>query len=123
MTATTLAQAQSSLDGFCAGPADARPRRTGDGTRTTVGELAGAEPLLALPAAPYPATVIVSRTVGANAAVALRGNPYSVPPWLAAARVQCRRRLGTSMLEICSAAGSLLAGDGLPPQRSGTIEG
>ena len=61
MTATTPAQAQSSLDGFCAGPADARPRRTGDGTRTTVGELAGAEPLLALPAAPYPATVIVSR--------------------------------------------------------------
>src|SRR5204863_5969825 len=115
MTATTPAQAQSSLDGFCAGPADARPRRTGDGTRTTVGELAGAEPLLALPAAPYPATVIVSRTVGANAAVAFRGNSYSVPPGLAAARVQCRRRLGTSMLEICSAAGVVLAGHRLAP--------
>ncbi len=61
MTATTPAEAQRSLDAFCAGPADARPRRTADGGRTTVGALAGAEPLLALPAAPYPATVIVSR--------------------------------------------------------------
>src|SRR5437868_4538760 len=56
MTAATPAQAQSSLDGFCAGPADARPRRTGDGTRTTVGELAGPAPLPALPAAAQPAT-------------------------------------------------------------------
>jgi transposase len=121
MTAATPAQAQSSLDGFCAGPADARPRRTGDGTRTTVGELAGAEPLLALPAAPYPAAVIVSRTVGANAAVAFRGNSYSVPPGLAGAQVQCRRRLGTSMLEICSAAGVVLAWHRLAPDGAGTM--
>ena len=50
MTATTPAEAQSSLDAFCACPADDRPRRTADGQRTTVGGLAGAEPLLALPA-------------------------------------------------------------------------
>ena len=121
MTATTPAQAQSSLDGFCAGPADARPRRTGDGTRTTVGELAGAEPLLALPAVPYPATVIASRTVGANAAVAFRGNSYSVPPGLAGAQVQCRRRLGTGTLEICSAAGVVLAGHRLAPDGAGAV--
>src|SRR5205807_1551865 len=86
MTATTPAQAQSSLDAFCAGPADARARRTAAG-QTTVGALAAAEPLLALPAAPYPATVIVSRTVGDNAAVAFRGNSYSVPPGLAGAQL------------------------------------
>jgi transposase len=121
MTAATPAQAQSSLDGFCSGPADARPRHAGDGTRTTVGELAGAEPLLALPAVPYPATVIVSRTVGANAAVTFRGNSYSVPPGLAGAQVQCRHRLGTSMLEICSAAGVVLAAHRLAPAGAGTL--
>jgi transposase len=121
MTAATPAGAQSSLDAFCDGPADARPRRSGDGTRTTVGELAGAEPLLPLPAAPYPATVIVSRTVGANAAVAFRGNSYSVPPGLAGAQVQCRHRLGTSMLEICSPAGAVLAGHRLAPAGAGTM--
>src|SRR5439155_276289 len=110
MTAATPAQAQSSLDVFCSGPADARRRRTAAGEVTTVGALAGAEPLLALPAGPYPAMVIVSRTVGANAAVAFRGNFYPVPPGLAGARVECRHRLGTGTLEICSAAGMLLAG-------------
>ena len=121
MTATTPAGAQSSLDAVCAGPADARARRTAAGEATTVGALAAAEPLLALPAAPYPATVIVSRTVGANAAVAFRGNSYSVPPGLAGAQVQCRHRLGTSMLEICSPAGVVLAGHRLAPAGAGTM--
>src|SRR6266576_7052558 len=121
MTAATPAQAQSSLDGFCAGPADARPRRTGDGTRTTVGELAGAEPLLALPAAPYPATVIVSRTVGANAAVAFRGNSYSVPPGLAGTAAECRLRLGTAVLEIFSASGGRRSSHRLAPDGAGTL--
>jgi hypothetical protein len=53
ITATTPEQAQRSLDAFCAGPADARPQRTAEGARTTVGTLAAAEPLLALPSAPY----------------------------------------------------------------------
>jgi transposase len=120
MTATTPAQAQSSLDAFCSGPADARARRTAAG-QATVGALAAAEPLLTLPAAPYPATVIVSRTVGDNAAVAFRGNSYSVPPGLAGAQLQCRRRLGTSMLEICSPAGVVLAGHRLAPDGAGTM--
>jgi len=121
MTATTPADAQSSLDAFCAGPADVRRRLTADGARTTVGVLAGAEPLLALPAAPYPATVIVSRVAGANAAVAFRGNSYSVPPGLAGAQVQCRHRLGTGTLEIYSAAGVLLAAHRLAPAGAGTM--
>jgi len=121
MTATTPADAQSSLDAFCAGPADARPRRAADGQRTTVGGLAGAEPLLALPAAPYPATITVSRIAGANAAVAFRGNSYSVPPGLAGATVQCRHRLGTATLEIYSPAGVLLAAHRLAPAGAGTM--
>ena len=121
MTATTPEQAQRSLDAFCAGPADARPRRTGDGACTTVGELAAAEPLLALPAAPYPATVIVPRAVGANAAVAYRGNSYSVPPGLTGTQAECRHRLGTPTLEIYSHAGARLACHRLAPDGAGTL--
>jgi transposase len=120
MTAATPAQAQSSLDAFCSGPADARRRRTG-GAATTVGALADAEPLLALPAAPYPATVIVSRVVGANAAAGFRGNSYSVPPGLAGTEVECRHRLGTSTVEIYSAAGGLLASHRQAPDGAGTL--
>jgi transposase len=121
MTAATPVQAQSSLDAFCSGPADARPRLTSDGARTTVGALAGAEPMLALPAAPYPATVIVSRQVGANAAVAFRGNSYSVPPGLAGAVVECRHRLGTGTVEIYAPAGAQLAAHRLAPSGAGTM--
>jgi AcrR family transcriptional regulator len=120
MTAATPAQAQSLLDAFCAGEADARRRRL-DGALATVGALADAEPLLALPAAPYPATVIVSRQVGANAAVAFRGNSYSVPPGLAGTPAQCRHRLGTAMLEIFTPAGALLAAHRLAPDGAGTL--
>ena len=113
-------QAQASLDGFCSGTADARSRKVG-GIASSVGALADAEPLLALPAAPYPATVIVSRVAGANAAVAFRGNSYSVPPGLAGTEVQCRHRLGTATLEICSPAGVLLASHRLAPDGAGTL--
>src|SRR5262252_2733436 len=120
MTATAPEQAQASLDAFCAGPADAR-RRTTEGTRTTVGALAGAEPLLSLPAVPYPATVIVPRTVAANAAVAFRGNFYSVPPGLAGTAVECRHRLGTATLQVHSAAGTALASHRLEPDGAGAL--
>jgi len=120
MTAVTMAEAQGSLDRFCVTVGDARPRPpgwlgdvAGDGhaarRRPTVGELADAEPLLALPAAPYPATVEVARLVGADATVGFRGNRYSVPPGLAGTELTVRHRLGTATVEICSAAGSLLA--------------
>ena len=107
---------------MCSAPAPLTPgRRKADGIATTVGALADAEPLLALPAAPYPATVIVSRQVGANAAVAFRGNSYSVPPGLAGTAVECRHRLGTAMVEICSAAGVQLASHRLAPDGAGTL--
>ena len=83
------AEAQASLDTWCAGTADARRR---DGS--TVGELAAAEPLLALPPVPFPAEVLEVRTVAANALVSLWGNRYSVPPGLVGGHVQIRWRLG-----------------------------
>jgi len=121
MTALTPAQAQTSLDAFCSGTADARRRPAGNGAWTTTGALADAGPMLALPAAPYPATVIVSRQIGVNAAVAFRGNSYSVPPGLAGAQAQCRHRLGTGTLEIWSPAGAQLASHRLAPDGAGTL--
>jgi transposase len=121
MTASAPERAQASLDVFCSGTADARRRPAGDGTWTTTGALADAEPLLPLPAAPYPATVIVSRRVGANAAVAFRGNSYSVPPGLAGTAAECRLRLGTAVLEIFSASGGRLSSHRLAPDGAGTL--
>jgi len=127
MTATTMAEAQGSLDRFCATVGDARPRplaRLGDAAgkrHPTVGELADAEPLLALPAAPYSATIEVARPVGTDATVAFRGNRYSVPPGLTGTELTLRHRLGTATLAICSAAGSLLASHRLAVAGAGMI--
>ena len=63
----------------------------------------------------------MSRQVGATAAVAFRGNSYSVPPGLAGSQVECRHRLGTGTLEICSAAGLQLAAHRLAPDGAGTL--
>ena len=76
LAATATPQdAQLLLDRFLAGPGDARERRTATGAPTTVGALGDAEPLLALPALPYPATLLGARIVGDNASVAFRGIP------------------------------------------------
>jgi transposase len=124
MTAATIAQAQVSLDRFCSTVGDGRPRPWPDGGtagRTTVGALADAEPLLALPAAPYPATVEVARRGDDGATVAFRGNRYSVPPGLAGAQLVLCHRLGTATLEVCSAAGSLVATHRLVPAGAGQL--
>ena len=83
--------------------------------------MADAEPLLALPAAPYPATVIVSRPVADNAAVAFRGNSYSVPPGLHGADVELRHRLGTATVEIHGPSGALLVSHRLAPNGAGAL--
>jgi transposase len=124
MTAATIAQAQVSLDRFLATVGDARPRPWPDGGmvgRTTMGALADAEPLLALPAAPYPATVEVARPVDADATVAFRGNRYSVPPGLVGTQLWLRHRLGTATLEVSSAAGSPVATHRLVPAGAGQL--
>jgi len=120
MTATTITAAQLSLDAFCAGPGDARTRPSESGP-VTVGSLADAEPLLALPAGPYPATVIVSRQVGDNAAVAFRGNSYSVPPGLRGAEVELRHRLGAATVEVHGPSGALLVSHRLAPPGAGAL--
>lgn len=120
MTATNPADAQRSLDVFCAGPADARTRATPAGV-VTVAALADAEPLLGLPAAPFPATVRVQRIVGANAAVAFRGNSYSVPPGLAGVQLSLSHRIGSLTVEIASPAGGVLVSHRLAPAGAGAL--
>jgi len=104
LTATTMVEAQASLDRFCATTADARPRGA-----TTVGALAEAEPLLPLPPVPYPATVSQTGPVDANASVAFRGARYSVPPGFIGATLTVRHRLGSPTIEIVSPVGALVA--------------
>lgn len=103
----TLAQAQTSLDGFCARVGDARLRRR-DGARTTVGALAAFEALGPLPPA-FPAALTVARIVSAQALVAFRGNHYSVPPGLAGATVTVTHRLGALVIDIATTSGTVLA--------------
>ena len=68
-----------------------RPRRVGD-LIMTVAEAAEREALLALPAAAFPATLTLNRSVSANALVAAWGNRYSVPPELAGANMRVTHR-------------------------------
>ncbi|MEV6654674.1 hypothetical protein [Streptomyces sp. NPDC051219] len=89
-------------------------RRTVDGARTTVAELAQSEPLLGLPALPFPAELSVERTVTAQSLVPFEGNFYSVPPGLPGARVTVVRRLGEDFLNIVTAGRSQTR----PPARS-----
>ena len=111
LRAASLAEAQASLDRFCATTGDAR--RRGD---TTVSELGASEPLLGLPEMAYPATTEVTRVVAANALVSVDGNRYSVPPSLVGAEVKMRRRLGSDELVIISPAGTVVATHRTPPR-------
>jgi hypothetical protein len=103
-------EAQASLDRFSIEIADARPRG-----EATVGALADAEPLLALPEQAYPAEVVEVRTVAANALVSLRGNRYSVPPGLVGGHVQIRWRLGADTITL-HAHGQLVCTHRLAPR-------
>jgi transposase len=121
MTAKNPEEAQTSLDRFLAGTGDARARRTVDGEKTTVGVLADAEVLSALPAAGYPATICVERVVADNATVAFRGNRYSVPPGLAGTTLELRHRLTSATVEIVAPSGAALAQHRLAPPGAGTL--
>ena len=134
MTATTMAEAQQSLDHFWSSTGDARLRPPGrfldPGEQTrqagrprwpSVGELAEAEELMALPAAPYPATIEIHAGVDDKASVAFRGNRYSVPPGLGGTELTLRHRLGTASLEIFSPAGIELVSHHLAQSGSGQM--
>ena len=94
--------AQASLDAFCATRGDAR-LRTLSGRRGSVLTHAAAERLAPLPA-PFPAVFTAERKVSAQALVAYRGNTYSVPPELTGATVTVAHRLGTTSIDIATAA-------------------
>ena len=115
MTASTPEEAQRSLDVFCSTIGDERERRGPGGERTTVAELADAEPLLALPAAPFPATTEVSRVVADNASVAFLGNRYSVPPGLAGTTLVVRHRLSSPTIDVVAPSGAVLVTHRLAP--------
>jgi transposase len=134
MTATTMADAQVSLDRFWSTTGDARLRPPGryldPGEQThdqgrprwpTVCSLAETESLMALPAAPYPAAIEVHATPDNKASVAFRGNRYSVPPGLGATELTLRHRLGTSSLEIFSPSGTELVSHRLARRGSGAL--
>jgi transposase len=101
---STPAQAQADLDRWCVAVADRRRRG-----RSTVGELAAAEPLRSLPELPFPAQYREQRVVSREALVAFETNRYSVPPGHASATVEVRARLGELHLEIYTLAGHRIA--------------
>jgi len=133
MTATTPEDAQVSLDRFWATTGDARLRPPGryvdadslaPGERPvwpSVGELADAEALMALPPVPYPATVQVTRVCDDRASVAFRGNRYSLDPGVGATPLTLLHRLGTATLEIFTPAGALLVSHRLAPPGAGSM--
>jgi transposase len=96
----SLGQAQADLDRSAVAVADRRKRGA-----STIAELAGAEILLGLPTAAFPAQLEVARLVGRSALVAFEGNHYSVSPGLVGQTVTVTARLGELHLEILSAAG------------------
>jgi transposase len=133
MTATNPEDAQMSLDHFWSTTGDARLRPSGryadpdgfaPGERPvwpTVGELAEAEQLIALPPLPYPATVEVARTVDDRASVAFQGNRYSTPPGLTGVEMTLRHRLGTGALDIVAPGGLVLVTHCLAVPGAGSI--
>ena len=111
-----VAQAQDSLDVFCATVGDARRR-----AEATVGELADTEPLLPLPAVPYPAEGTLIRKVAANGLVSVWGNRYSVPPGVIGTQVSVRWRLGDPTFDVVSASGRLVAAHRKVPRGQGRV--
>jgi len=106
----SVEDAQARLDTWCVRRGDARTRSTESG-KTTVGALAATEPLGPVPT-PFPATLSVQRVVSAQALVSFRGNRYSVPPELTAARVSVVLRLGSPTLDIATTAGPAVGARG-----------
>ncbi|MGH9157629.1 MAG: Mu transposase domain-containing protein [Acidimicrobiales bacterium] len=131
LQAETPEAAQVSLDRFWASTGDARLRSPSriedppaDGSRPrwpSVGELADAEVLLALPAVAFPATIEVTAPVDHRATVAFRGNRYSVTPGLAGVAMTLRQRLGTGTLDVVSPAGAVLVTHHLAAPGAGAV--
>jgi transposase len=113
----SVVEAQASLDKRAAA-LDGR-RRSRDGQKLSVAELAAAEPLRAPPTAPYPAQLDVVRVVSAQALISFRGNQYSVPPGMSGSRVVVRHRLGADTVTVATAGGAVLAEHRRAPDGTG----
>ena len=103
----TLEQAQASVEAF-AKRQDDRPRQTETG-KTTAKAMFTAERLRPLPLAVFPVIVTEERTATRQALIDWRGNRYSVPPELAAAKVTVHQRLGAAVIDIATASGAVVA--------------
>lgn len=103
----TLEQAQVSVDAF-AKRQDDRPREDLDG-KTTAAAMFPNERLRPLPPVVFPVIVTEERTATRQALIDWRGNRYSVPPELAAAKVTVSQRLGTDTIDIATPAGTVVA--------------
>lgn len=62
-----------------------------------------------------------SRTVGDNAAVAFRGNCYSVPTGLGGTVLTLEHRLGSLTVDVASPAGGVLVSHRLAPAGAGAL--
>lgn len=103
----TLEQAQARLEQFAAGQ-DGRRREGPDGS-TTAAAMREAERLRPLPPTVFPVVVTEQRTATRQALVDWRGNRYSVPPELAAAKVTVHQRLGAATIDIATPSGTVIA--------------
>ncbi|TFC82749.1 transposase [Cryobacterium sp. TmT2-59] len=103
----TLEQAQQRLTVFATGQ-DGRRREGRDGS-TTAAVMFAAERLKPLPPTLFPVVVTEQRTATRQALIDWRGNRYSVPPELAAARVVVHQRLGATTIDIATISGVVLA--------------
>jgi len=87
---------------------DTRLRATADG-KASVATVATGEALRPAPATAYPVILSDPRTASRQALVSYRGNRYSVPPELAAARVVVSRPVGGEFIDIATLAGIVVA--------------
>lgn len=103
----TLEEAQASVEAFARGQDD-RPREDLAG-KTTAAAMFAAERLRPLPPTVFPVIVTEERTATRQALIDWRGNRYSVPPELAAAKVTIQQRLGADTIDIATPSGAVVA--------------
>ncbi len=111
----SVAQAQASLDAFCARVGDNRVRKR-EGERTNVGALAEAEPHAPLPPA-FPATVVVERVISLQALVTGRvpRQPLLRPTRPGRRHRHVSHRLGEHVLDIATTTGTCWPGTAASP--------
>jgi transposase len=103
----TLEQAQARVEVFAKRQDDRR--REGATGSTTAAAMFASERLRPLPPTLFPVIVTEERTATRQALIDWRGNRYSVPPELAAARVVVQQRLGAAVIDIVTVSGAVVA--------------